>query len=151
MNCEIHPISKDGLEDVVDVLMRIDTDTIGERWEKGNFLVELPGKWRCSWAAVQDGRTVAFVIASRKADSIHVHRIAVAREVRGRGIGSVLLERVAQCAEELDMPWVTLRVAADNVGAVRFYDRLGFESQDSDLELLNLRIAADSLRDAART
>lgn len=151
MNCEIHPLSKDGLGDIVDVLMRIDMDTIGERWLRGNFLVDLPGKWQCSWAAVQDGRTVAFVIASVKVDSIHVHRIAVASEVRGNGIGSVLLERVARCAVELDMPWVTLRVAADNLGAIRFYDRLGFESQGSDLELLNLRIAADSLRDAART
>lgn len=56
----------------------IDQDTLDESWEAGHFLLELPGKWRASFVAMDDEQNpVGFAIASNTGTSVHLHRLAV--------------------------------------------------------------------------
>ncbi|GGO43860.1 GNAT family N-acetyltransferase [Streptomyces lasiicapitis] len=55
-----------------------------------------------------------------------VSRLFVAPSARGRGIGAVLLDRVAEAARERGL-WPVLDVVASDAGAVALYERAGWE------------------------
>lgn len=56
----------------------------------------------------------------------HINQMSVEPEMRGRGVGGLLVERALAAARAGDAEIVTLGVAAFNAGAVRFYQRYGF-------------------------
>ena len=60
-------------------------------------------------------------------DQIHINNLAVRPELRGRGLGTLLLERVLDEAARLGAPHATLEVRRSNAAARRVYERAGFE------------------------
>jgi len=77
---------------------------------------------------------------------IHLGRIIVAPQARGRGLGSVLMTRL--CAEAIrhaDVVQLTLNVYRDNAAAVALYRDLGFAGSEdaSTPELLFMRRRVD--------
>ena len=57
---------------------------------------------------------------------LNIHDLAVTGACRGQGVGTMLLEAVAQRARELGCRRVTLEVDMDNPGAKKLYERSGF-------------------------
>jgi ribosomal-protein-alanine N-acetyltransferase len=62
-------------------------------------------------------------------DAWHVMNVAVADSHRRRGIGSALLERLFDVTSTDPRRGYTLEVRVSNVGAIRLYERLGFEAR----------------------
>ena len=60
-------------------------------------------------------------------DQIHINNLAVRPELRGHGLGALLLERVLEEAARLGAPHATLEVRRSNAAARRLYERAGFE------------------------
>jgi ribosomal protein S18 acetylase RimI-like enzyme len=58
----------------------------------------------------------------------HIPQIAVAREFQGMGLGRVMLEAALQNLPPRGYREVSLTVTDSNAGAVRLYERLGFET-----------------------
>ena len=58
---------------------------------------------------------------------LNIHDLAVHSDARGQGVGTLLLDAVALRAKELGCCRVTLEVVAQNGGAKRLYERVGFE------------------------
>ena len=58
----------------------------------------------------------------------HITQICVSPERRGQGIGSELLWRSMQSFAERKCASVSLTVTASNTGAVRLYERIGFQT-----------------------
>jgi ribosomal protein S18 acetylase RimI-like enzyme len=148
---EVRVLTREALEECLGQLVEIDRDTIGEPWTEPHFRLDLPEKWDHSAVLVDEGVVQGFAIVSRKPGSLHVHRIAVARESRGMGYGPLLLAHVAVCAAREGVPNVTLRVSTANSGAVRFYNRLGFRRDSEAGKLLDLSISAGDLGVACAT
>lgn len=65
---------------------------------------------------VADGRQRAFI-----------HSFRVRPELRGRGLGSRLLNTAQRDLRERGYQWVYLHVARDNPGALRLYERHGYQ------------------------
>lgn len=145
MDYDIVHLSPELLRMHLEDLLVMDEATMGEKWESHHFFLDLPGKWECSWLALDGDRPIGFVIASIKPTGLHVHRITVSSAHHRRGVGTKLLQQVARCALQCGIPTVTLRVAAQNAGAIEFYHRLGFHQQQVNAELLDLVIAAQTL------
>ncbi len=73
------------------------------------------------------GESVAgYLVYWRVADEIHLHNIAVRRDVRRQGIASRLLGEVIGCSRLKGARWVTLEVRRSNRTAQRFYEKFGF-------------------------
>lgn len=66
-------------------------------------------------------------------DRLYVMSLSIAPSHRGRGIGTALLERVAAEGGRSGIRAVALDVDADNEGAIRFYERVGFAATDRRL------------------
>ena len=78
---------------------------------------------------VADETDAGRIWIDRRPDEIRLLDITVAPEHRNRGVGGMLLRRLVDEAQETKL---SLRhmVATDNVDALRFYRKLGFEVID---------------------
>jgi ribosomal protein S18 acetylase RimI-like enzyme len=68
-----------------------------------------------------DGEKVGRLLINRYDKNIHLIDIAILHNFRGKGIGSVLLDKLKAEAES-----VTLSVFKTNFGAIRLYEEHGF-------------------------
>jgi ribosomal protein S18 acetylase RimI-like enzyme len=65
-------------------------------------------------------------LEARAPGSWYVNVVAALPEHRGRGLGSLLLADAERRAHEVGARSLSLIVAAENVGAVRLYERIGY-------------------------
>ena len=77
----------------------------------------------------EDGTLVGYLIVSRYVDAWHVMNIAVDPEHRGRGIATMLLERLFELTSEDARRGYTLEVRVSNATAIALYERLGFDGR----------------------
>lgn len=63
---------------------------------------------------------------------INIHDLGVRAEMRGRGVGTALLNAVEQAARDAGCCAVTLEVDDDNHGARRLYERAGYQPGNGD-------------------
>ncbi|HVH51413.1 MAG TPA: ribosomal protein S18-alanine N-acetyltransferase [Gaiellaceae bacterium] len=78
---------------------------------------------------VEDGKLCGYLVVSRYVDAWHVMNIAVDPEQRGRGIATMLLERLFELTADDARRGYTLEVRVSNETAINLYERLGFESR----------------------
>jgi GNAT superfamily N-acetyltransferase len=83
------------------------------------------------WVACETGdRPVGMVIASVRDDAVYVEEMDVLPEHGRRGLGSALLGRVCEWAQQQGYPAVTLSTFRDVPWNGPFYRRLGFRDLD---------------------
>lgn len=63
-------------------------------------------------------------------NSLYIAEICFLPEARGLGLGTRLLDHATKLAITKNLPRVTLRVFSANSGAIRLYQRFGFEIAD---------------------
>jgi [ribosomal protein S18]-alanine N-acetyltransferase len=59
-------------------------------------------------------------------DELHINNVAVSPELRGRGLGTALMEHILRQGELIGGRSATLEVRRSNEDALRLYQRLGF-------------------------
>jgi ribosomal protein S18 acetylase RimI-like enzyme len=107
--------------------LAIAADQPDEYWREEHFLHDLPGKWELSFAIWHGPRPVAYAILSRTSpDAVHLHHLMVAAAHRRRGLGARMLGEMEERARSAGARRLTLKVAANNDGARRFYARAGY-------------------------
>ena len=79
------------------------------------------------WAVSLSGRAFLNFMSEHGPGEWYITAVAVKPEVRGKGVGAVLLEDAITRARDAGATSVTLDVDDKNVGAQRFYERYGFE------------------------
>lgn len=75
-----------------------------------------------------ESRVAGFCAFWRVADQIHINNLAIRPELRGRGLGRILLQRVLDEAEQLGATHATLEVRRSNGAARRLYEGAGFRT-----------------------
>jgi ribosomal protein S18 acetylase RimI-like enzyme len=144
-------LSQELLRARIQELLRIDEGTVGEPWNAGHFLADRPAKWQWSRLAIDSAdRVEGFLIASRKGNGVHCHRIAVREDRRSKGVGVVLLRSVAGMAAKAGLDTITCKVARRNPRAIRWYERLGFSVLGEENENLLLSLSTVAMPPATR-
>lgn len=119
------------IEQHIQQFLAIAADIPKEGWTLENYLYELPGKWQYSLAAVNEhDEVIGFIIASDKAAAIHIHKYAVHPQYRSKGIGLWMLQKLEKGVKATGYKIISLYVDASNAGAIRFYEKQGFELQE---------------------
>ncbi|MBN1786576.1 MAG: GNAT family N-acetyltransferase [Candidatus Methanofastidiosa archaeon] len=84
--------------------------------------------WGTIWLWLLDKMLLSRLITHRfTVDEFYISNVSVDEGMRGKGIGSFLLENARELAIGQGCNTMVLDVSCENVGAVRLYDRLGFE------------------------
>jgi len=126
MNVELRRLAPADL-DTVEAIGRASYPT---PWSRSMFASELrkPGSIALG-AYLEAGELVGYAFVSRYVDAWHVMNIAVAPEVRRRGIARTLLERLFEVTAADPRRGYTLEMRVSHVEAIRLYERLGFEAR----------------------
>lgn len=98
-------------------------------WSEAAFRHELDVPFSRSFVAHPidaPGVVAGYVVLWHVADEIHLLDLAVAQDLRGRGIGRLLTARVIEEAARRGAHLTTLEVAQDNASARGLYESLGF-------------------------
>ena len=77
----------------------------------------------------EDGKLVGYLIVSRYVDAWHVMNVATDPHHRGRGIATMLIERLFELTADDARRGYTLEVRVSNTTAIALYERLGFQSR----------------------
>lgn len=80
--------------------------------------------------ATEDDQLVGTAMAGYDGHRGWLYYLAVLPDYRRRGIGEALIRRVEEGLAAIGCPKVNLQVRADNIGAVAFYRRLGFDIEE---------------------
>jgi ribosomal-protein-alanine N-acetyltransferase len=96
-------------------------------WSRSMFASELAKPSSLCMGAFDDGRLVGYLIISRYVDAWHVMNVAVDPDFRRQGIATTLLARLFERTADDERRGYTLEVRVSNAGAIRLYERLGFE------------------------
>jgi len=120
-------LTRDSVLELLDQLVDVSRDV--SDWSASEFLFDLPDKYRLSFF-LQDSGVAGYVIMSRKwAGRVHIHQFMVHPSRRNSGLGALMLEEAARRADGKPL---SLKVLAVNLGAVRFYERHGFQKEKTE-------------------
>jgi ribosomal-protein-alanine N-acetyltransferase len=98
-------------------------------WSRSMFAGELAKASSICLGAFDGRKLLGYVIVSRYVDAWHVMNVAVDPEHRGRGIATLLLDRLFEATASDARRGYTLEVRVSNLAAIRLYERLGFHSR----------------------
>ena len=113
------------VDDLPEVL-GIENDVYPHPWTRGNFLDSLYSGYE-TWVLRDASSTlVGYFLMMLAVDEAHLLNISVRRDLHGRGIGRLQLDKVAALAREKKMASVLLEVRPSNERALAIYERYGF-------------------------
>lgn len=121
-----------GLSDLREI-EEIERRSYATPWSRSMFASELAKPSSICLGAfeadVEDPRLCGYLIVSRYVDAWHVMNVAVDPAHRGRGIATMLLERLFELTADDPRRGYTLEVRVSNATAIRLYERLGFRAR----------------------
>jgi [ribosomal protein S18]-alanine N-acetyltransferase len=120
---EVRRLSIGDLNDIEEIEQR----AYKTPWSRSMFASELAKGTSICLGAFEGDRLVGYVVNSRYVDAWHVMNVAVDPDHQRRGIATRLLERLFELTSDDDERGYTLEVRVSNRGAIRLYERLGFE------------------------
>ncbi|MDQ6888258.1 MAG: ribosomal protein S18-alanine N-acetyltransferase [Gemmatimonadota bacterium] len=115
-------------EEDLDRIAEIELEAFADAWSRQSFRALL-GDRRVFFRAVEgdDGRVVGYVVAWFVMEDGEIANLAVAKEARGRGVGSQLLEAAVSAGRERGAHAIFLEVRESNETALALYLSHGFD------------------------
>ena len=113
----------------LDAVETIERESYPTPWSRSMFDAELRKPSSLAIGAFTDDVLVGYAFVSRYVDAWHVMNVAVTHAFRRRGIASALLERLFAVTATDPRRGYTLEVRVSNTGAIKLYERLGFEAR----------------------
>jgi ribosomal-protein-alanine N-acetyltransferase len=96
-------------------------------WSRTMFAGEIAKPTSLCFGGFAGDGLAGYVIVSRHVDAWHVMNVAVDEPWRRQGLAQRLLERVFEETVDDGTRGYTLEVRVSNHGAIRLYERLGFQ------------------------
>lgn len=88
-------------------------------------------RWREQWLVVEQGKVLGYCSLSQDRQALFIRELHLLPEYRGRGVGSWVLEQLAQWAQQRRLPLLRLMVFRSNP-ARQLYLRQGFAEMGED-------------------
>jgi ribosomal-protein-alanine N-acetyltransferase len=95
-------------------------------WKRDHFLHEISAPHSYPFVADFDGEIAGYVCLQSLFEEAQILDIAVAAEMRGKGIALMLMECAIRTARDKGADVLALEVRSSNVPAISLYERLGF-------------------------
>jgi ribosomal-protein-alanine N-acetyltransferase len=117
-------------EGEIDQILAIERASFSTPWSENIFRSEMISpisRLLVARVARERGGWVAgYLVYWQVADEIHLHNIAIRRDMRRKGIAYRLLGEAVRCSRLKGARWLTLEVRRSNHAAQRFYEKFGF-------------------------
>lgn len=108
-------------------VLTIENDVYPHPWTRGNFLDSLYSGYE-SWTLRESaGMLAGYFLVMLAVDEAHLLNISVRRDLHGKGVGRMQLDKVVEVVKEKGMTSVLLEVRPSNLRALAVYRQYGFE------------------------
>jgi [ribosomal protein S18]-alanine N-acetyltransferase len=111
-------------------IVSIERDSYPTPWSENLFRSEITSPisrlFVCRTTGKPKGGVLGYIVYWLVDDEIHLHNIAVRKDMRRKGIASLLLEEAIRCSRLEGAHWITLEVRRSNLPAQRMYEKFGF-------------------------
>ena len=114
------------LESDVEQVVKIEMDTFTTPWSAQAFLDTLKRTDTIYAVAEEKGKILGYCGLWQSFEEGQISNMAVAKEVRNRGVGRKMLEGLLAFGKEAGMKAFTLEVRESNLAAIHLYESLGF-------------------------
>ncbi len=140
------PLTRTLAQDQAPRILELINSIPGRSWSRKELLAERPDKFRFSRVWLSGDEVVGVVLASRKAEAVHIHQVALDNQYRRRGLGRRAYSEIAGLADSDGLSAVTANCLNSDERALDFHRALGFAStgryRDPDDGHDYLRLAA---------
>ena len=111
----------------LDRAAQIEQESFSEPWSKEAMRLLCTEDYP-SLALVSDsGETVGYIGCAKVLDELQIINVAVSKELRGKGLGNLLMQSFNEHCDALGIALVSLEVRESNVAAISLYKKFGFE------------------------
>lgn len=107
-------------------VLAIENDVYPHPWTRGNFLDSMYSGYETWTLRDSSGSLVGYFLLMLAVDEAHLLNISVRRDLHGKGIGRMQLDKVAEIAREKGVSSILLEVRPSNERALAVYLRYGF-------------------------
>ena len=120
---EILSISPEHIEEI----SKIENESFGDPWSKRSFFEILEAPFALGFAALEEAEVAGYLVAQRIFPEIEILKIAVKKSERRKKIATELFCALLGHAKAEKAERLILEARRSNIGAIGFYDKLGFE------------------------
>lgn len=114
--------------DDLDAVCDIENASFSIPWSRNSFAEALADENNFLLVCEADGKIAGYADTWCVLDEATITNIAVSEELRGMGIGALLLKSTLDEAKKRNISAVTLEVRKSNEPAIKLYNRFGFEA-----------------------
>ena len=118
-----------GLADIESVF-KLESRCHSHPWSEKLFLSNF-GKRYFSHLLLTDNQVIGYFIASSVAGEVTLMNVAIAPEMQGQGLGTLLLAFLKDYSRKKNEEEIWLEVRASNNHALKLYQKLGFVEADT--------------------
>ncbi len=109
----------------LDAVVAIEVRAYSHPWTRGNFVDSLAAGYDAEVLEDDEGRVIAYLLALRGHEETHLLNLTVEPALQRRGIGRMLLDRLAARVRTRGDRTLWLEVRRSNAGARRLYRAAG--------------------------
>lgn len=113
-------------ENDLDGVMEVEKESFSTPWTERLFFDELNNPHTVYYVCVDQDEVVAYGGLWHVLDEGQITNIAVKKAYRRRGVGTMLLEKIIDYANEHEIKKLELEVRAGNTPAIKLYEKYGF-------------------------
>ena len=114
-------------EEHLNALVNLEQECFSLPWTIGMFENELKSPLAKYFVAIEDDKVIGYAGMWQIIDEGHITNIAVKKEYRNQKIGSKLLEKLLEVADQYPLRMLTLEVRESNEAAKHLYAKHGFQ------------------------
>lgn len=111
-------------------IVAIEKDSFPTPWSENIFRSEITSPISRMlvgrWVKGEQGGVCGYIVYWRVDDEVHLHNVAVRRDLRRKKIAFRLLEEAIRRSRQEGARWVTLEVRRSNLPAQKMYEKFGF-------------------------
>ena len=115
-------------KDDAEAVAELELKCFAMAWSRADFFRELKNELAEYVVGELDKKIVAYAGAWVSFDQAEVMHIAVAPELRGQGVGTILFGELIKAVKERGATSITLEVRSSNEAAIKLYENFGLKS-----------------------
>lgn len=108
-------------------VLAIENDVYPHPWSRGNFLDSMYSGYETWTLRETAGPLAGYFLMMLAVDEAHLLNISVRRDLHGKGVGRMQLDKVMEIGRNKRMESILLEVRPSNQRALTVYQRYGFE------------------------
>lgn len=111
----------------LDAVLEIENEAFSDHWPRDAYEYEIKdNEFSTAFVAEENNQIVGAAVSYMIFDDAQIATIAVRKSHQGRGIATLMMDKIIKDADEAGCSAISLEVRISNVPAIKLYEKYGF-------------------------